>query len=120
MRKALVVGIDYYENINPLKGCVNDAHSIKDVLERNDDGTKNFEVKCLTAISPTDDVTKRGLKEQIIELFKDNNDEVALFYFSGHGHLEETGGYLVTSDTKDGDDGLPMIEILTIANKSRI
>jgi hypothetical protein len=45
MRKALVVGIDYYDSIVPLFGCVNDAHSVKAVLERNSDGTVNFEVK---------------------------------------------------------------------------
>nr|WP_321351878.1 caspase family protein [uncultured Methanoregula sp.] len=119
MRKALVVGIDYYENIQPLNGCVNDAKSIKEVLERNGDGTKNFEVKCLVSTTKHDPVTKRNLKDDITDLFKDNNDEVALFYFSGHGHLEATGGYLVTSDAKDGDDGFSMSELLTLANNSR-
>lgn len=118
MRKALVVGIDYYEKVHPLNGCVNDANSIKEVLERNGDGTKNFEVKCLTATDPKNGVTKRILKDNINALFKDNNDEIALFYFSGHGYLEETGGFLVTSDTEYGDDGLAMSEILSMANKS--
>ena len=118
MRKALVVGIDYYEKINCLKGCVNDAISIKNVLERNGDGTKNCEIKCLTATSSTDVVTKRILKDHVIELFKDNNEQIALFYFSGHGYLDKTGGYLVTSDIEDGDDGLAMSEILTIASQS--
>ena len=39
MRKALCVGIDSYENINDLHGCVNDANSVKAALERNGDGT---------------------------------------------------------------------------------
>lgn len=34
MRKALVVGIDYYDRINQLYGCVNDAYAIKAVLDR--------------------------------------------------------------------------------------
>ena len=43
MRKALVVGIDYYESINSLHGCVNDAYAVKAVLDRHSDGTKNFD-----------------------------------------------------------------------------
>lgn len=42
MRKALIVGIDYYVSIKPLSGAVNDAYSVKAVLERNADGTLNF------------------------------------------------------------------------------
>jgi hypothetical protein len=37
MRKALVVGIDYYDNVPLLYGCVNDAYSVKSVLDRNAD-----------------------------------------------------------------------------------
>ena len=44
MRKALIVGIDYYAHANRLGGCVNDAYSVRQVLERHGDGTKNFDV----------------------------------------------------------------------------
>ena len=120
MRKALVIGIDYYENITPLSGCVNDANSVKTVLERNSDGTKNFDVKLLTATSSSNNVTKKTLKDSVIELFKDNNDEIALFYFSGHGYLDDnTGGYLITSDTYSGDDGLAMADLHQLAERSQ-
>ena len=49
MRKALVVGIDYYAKVGSLHGCVNDAHSVKAVLERNSDGDVNFGVELVTA-----------------------------------------------------------------------
>ena len=42
-KKALVVGIDEYPD-NPLCGCVNDAKEVASLLERNADGTKNFDV----------------------------------------------------------------------------
>ena len=42
MRKALIVGIDHYEHIGCLKGCVNDANSVKAMFERHADGTINF------------------------------------------------------------------------------
>lgn len=51
MKKALCIGIDSYESLNDLHGCVNDANEVKIVLERNGDGTKNFDVKLLTATS---------------------------------------------------------------------
>jgi hypothetical protein len=118
MKKALVVGIDHYVNVSGLFGCVNDAHSVKSVLERNSDGTVNFAVKLLTGTGPTDIVLRSELKEQIRELFA-NDSETTLFYFAGHGHIETTGGYLITSDSQTGDDGVPLSEVLTLANKSQ-
>jgi hypothetical protein len=118
MRKALVVGIDHYSKIPALFGCVNDAHSVKTVIERHSDGTVNFGVKLLSGTGPTDLVTRTELKEGVRELFADDS-EIALFYFAGHGHLETTGGYLCASDSTTGDDGLALFEVLTLANKSK-
>lgn len=117
MRKALIVGIDYYSNVSELFGCVNDAYSVKSVLERHSDGTINFSTKLEVASSDKTSITRRELKELCTELFKDDSD-VALFYFSGHGYVENTGGYLITSECVDGDDGFPMTELLQIANES--
>lgn len=47
MRKALCVGIDSYQHATDLHGCVNDANSVKAVLERNGDGSLNFDVKLM-------------------------------------------------------------------------
>lgn len=117
MRKALIVGVDYYEKVNPLSGCVNDAYSVKSVLDRNSDGTINFGTKLKVATNKTSAIIRKQLKELVAELFKDDND-VALFYFSGHGYVENTGGYLITSECHDGDDGFALTELLQIANES--
>lgn len=117
MRKALVVGIDYYENGSFLYGCVNDAHNIRTVLERNSDGTKNFDVYFFTATSKESAITRKQLKNKIEELYRDKS-EIALIYFAGHGHIESTGGYIMTSECNDGDDGLPMNDLLKLANDS--
>lgn len=117
MRKALVVGIDYYKRISALHGCVNDAHSVKSVIERNSDGTVNFGVKLLSGTGPTDVVDRAELKAAVRELFA-GDSEIALFYFAGHGHIESTGGYLCGSDCASGDDGLALGEVMTIANGS--
>lgn len=117
MRKALIVGIDYYENGNPLFGCVNDAHRVNAVLERDSDGTKNFGTKLCVASNSSTLMKRKELKDLIVELFRDDS-EIALLYFSGHGHIESTGGYLITSECETGDQGFPMSELLDIANKS--
>lgn len=117
MRKALIVGVDHYDSISNLYGCVNDAYSVKSVLERHGDGSLNFGIKLITATNESSKITRKELKTQVTELFKDDSD-IALFYFAGHGYIESTGGYLITSECEDGDDGLPLDELLTIANGS--
>lgn len=117
-RKALVVGIDGYQNVSPLYGCVNDAYAVKNVLERHSDGTINFAVALLTSTTVSNPVTRRELKDMVTELFKDDS-EIALFYFAGHGHIESTGGYLLTSECLAGDDGFSLSELLNIANESK-
>ncbi len=119
MRKALVVGIDHYNEdaVSNLSGCVNDAHAVKAVLDRHSDGTVNFGVNLMAATSEDSSIKRKTLKDQVVELFKDDST-IALFYFAGHGYIESSGGYLITSECKDGDDGLPMNELLKIANDS--
>jgi hypothetical protein len=118
MRKALIVGIDYYSSIPSLYGCVNDANAVKSVLERHGDGSLNFGIKLLCSTGPNNGVGKRTLKAAIEELFL-SKYEVALFYFSGHGYISATGGYLLTSDCESGDEGIPLFEILTRAHAAQ-
>ena len=118
MRKALVVGINYYADGSPLFGCVDDAHSVKAILERHGDGSVNFDVRLFTGTGPTDVVSRSDLKDHIAELFKDDSD-IALFYFAGHGHIEVTGGYLLASDSRRGDEGVSLADVLLYANNSK-
>lgn len=117
MRRALIVGIDYYEYTNPLFGCVNDAHSVKSVLERHDGGSINFDCKLLTGTNNNDLIDRNKLKDSIEELFRQDAD-VALFYFAGHGHIEPSGGYILAGDAKRGDEGVCLSDILNYANAS--
>lgn len=119
MRRALVVGIDHYDSITSLYGAVDDAHSVKVMLERHADASVNFGVQMISGTGPRDRVKRQDLKERIRELFA-GDGEIALLYFAGHGHLEVTGGYLCASDCQTGDDGVPLAEIMTLATKSRI
>src|SRR5258708_37765800 len=108
MRKALIVGIDHYEHQRPLSGCASDAHAVNSILERHADGTTNFVTpRLLTATVSANTVEKAELKDAVRELFAGDSD-IALFYFSGHGYVEDTGGFLCATDSKTGDDGLSL------------
>lgn len=112
MRKALVVGIDNYSQC-PLRGCCNDADEVAKLLSCNDGGSPNFAVKLQKNIS-----TKAILRKHIEECFSGDAD-VALFYYSGHGHIDNVGGYLVTPDFTNYDYGVSLQDVLNIANASR-
>jgi hypothetical protein len=117
MRIALIVGINYYAHGSPLFGCVDDAHAVKAILERHDGGAVNFDCRLLTGTGPSDRVDRSELKDRIEELFK-TDANIALFYFAGHGHIEASGGYLLATDSKRGDEGVSLSEILNCANAS--
>jgi len=117
MRIALIVGINYYDHGGPLFGCVDDAHAVKAVLERNDGGAVNFDCMLETGTGPNERVNRGDLKDKIEKLFN-TEAEIALFYFAGHGHIEVTGGYLLATDSRRGDEGVSLSEILTLANGS--
>lgn len=109
MRKALVIGIDEYPTL-PLNGCVNDAIAVSELLRVNGDGSPNFDVSLQLDVK-----TKAELRGMIDDLFSGDAD-VALLYFSGHGSDQ---GYLVTPDFQRNDLGIPMSELLAMANNSK-
>ena len=102
---------------SPLKGCVNDAKAMMGMLQKNADGSKNFETKLL--VDSNKKLNKSYLMKQLERLFSREVD-TALFYFSGHGAIDIVGGYLVTSDYQNHNLGLSMNEILSLATKSTI
>lgn len=112
MRKALVIGINDYPR-SPLKGCINDAKAVCEVLKENENGTRNFDV-----VFEEDVKTKGELLSSIDSLFK-GKSEIALLYFSGHGFIDERGGFLVTPDFSEYDYGVSMSDILSYANMSK-
>lgn len=118
MRKALIVGIDYYARISSLSGAVNDAYRVSVALERNADGTLNFpQPKLMVGTSPSTAMTRTQLREAVEELFRDDA-EIALFYFAGHGYIDGTGGFLCASDCEAGHDGLSLADVMAFANSS--
>lgn len=110
MKRALLVGIDVYDNFDPLGGCVNDVIALLPLLARNEDASPNF--KCVALVSSdAERVTRRRLLEAVDALFAPGAD-VALLYFAGHGKSETSDVVLVTEDGNKRDSGVSMAEIL--------
>jgi len=84
---ALLVGIDQYPApVNPLRGCVNDIQRVKTLLEERVSGAGDQ----LKPLVLTDD---KATRQAIIDGFRDHlgqagQNDVALFYYSGHGSQE--------------------------------
>lgn len=114
VKLALLVGIDDYPTA-PLAGCINDATRMYDLLHRHHDDSPNFE--CRKLLAPDEKVTRSTLKQAVEKLFERQAD-VALFFFAGHGTVNNLGGYLVTQDARKYDEGLSMADVLTMANNS--
>ena len=111
MKKALILGLNKYPDCE-LQWCDNDAIAMNNLIESNGDGSPNFDVKLIT-----DTCSKECLQENIKALFNDEAD-VALLYFSGHG-ADADGGYLVTTDFSSSCFGVKMTDILEWANASK-
>jgi hypothetical protein len=118
MRKALIVGLDYYHDLTPLSGCVNDANAVAGVLARHANDATNFTTpKVLTSDGAHNAINRDVLRDSIEALFKDDS-EIALLYFAGHGYVDETGGFLCASDCRNGHDGLALGDVMTFARLS--
>lgn len=115
-RKALLIGIDRYDNFRHLSGCVADATKMSELLAENEDGGTNYDCHVLTTAGSTA-ITRETLRTEWRNLFQ-HFDGDALFYFSGHGFPSDTGGFLVTQDGTSLDPGLPMSELMQLANQS--
>ncbi len=118
MRKALVVGLDYYSDFDVLHGCVHDSVAVKEKLARHANGEVNFSIKHLTATDADKPVDRRALRAEIVELFQ-GKGEVALFYFAGHGDIDSTGGFICSSECQEGPDGVSLSDIMKLANQSK-
>lgn len=119
LRKALLVGVNYYDDKSwRLKGSVRDANQLEAVLGRHGDGSINFTCELLTAGSKDEALRADELREKMVELFADPN-ECVLFYFSGHGYVGPSGGYLLTSESKSPTAGVSMHELSQLAAQSK-
>jgi len=96
MKRALLIGIDDYDNFSDLTGCVTDAKKMRDMLKFNEDGTTNYDCRLITSRDPKP-ITGEFITTVLDELFYDFTGEI-LVYFSGHGAQKHTGNQIATQN----------------------
>src|SRR5262245_38391576 len=105
IKRALLVGIDAYDNVSNLGGCVNDVAALLPLVSSNEDDSPNFH--CQTRTSSSQRIERRTLLEAVDSLLAPGAD-VALFYFAGHGAGASNDVVLYTQEGKKGDQGLAL------------
>jgi hypothetical protein len=117
MKRALLVGVDDYNNFSRLGGCVNDVKAIHPLLASNEDGSPNF--ACQTRTTVDDPVTRDGLLGNFDALLAGGAD-VALAYFAGHGYPRDSDVVLVTTDGTEATPGVALSELLAKVSVSPV
>ena len=121
-KRALLIGVSRYESglLEDLPGCVLDVAEMQRVLSRhaNANQDKNFDCRILTSANGAPPVSRVTLRKKLQDTFDAYEDEI-LIYFSGHGLLDYSGGFIVAEDGVPGDPGIPMMEIHQMAHKSK-
>jgi hypothetical protein len=112
-RRALLIGIDEYDHIDPLQGAANDAKSLVPLLERHADDSKNYFCDVFTPR-----LTRADLRKHMRGLFENFEGDI-LFYFAGHGTPTQLGGYLCASNSEEYEEGVAMSDLLQLANQSK-
>ncbi|MEK6701931.1 MAG: caspase family protein [Planctomycetota bacterium] len=119
-KKALLIGINSYDQLPTLSACVRDAEAMALALFRHDDGTHEMNYECTVlkdAAANGGRLTRAELRRAITDHFKDFKGDT-LLYFSGHATLTPTGGFLAARDSEKNDPGVAMHEVMTLATKA--
>jgi uncharacterized caspase-like protein len=119
MKRALLVGIDFYDRYNALSGCANDATALHPLLARNEDISVNLECRIAAATDPDTGVSRDDLISMVDALLAPGA-EFALLYFAGHGAPAHGDVALVTTDGTDNTPGVLFSEILERIGRSPI
>lgn len=117
MKRALLIGIDKYEHLGDVKGCVDDAKALVPLLARHWDGSSNFDCRVLR--SDRDKVTRTEMILAIDKLLAPGAD-VAVFYFAGHGVGAPNDVSLASTDGDGVEPGVPLSLLLGKAQNSEV
>ena len=117
MKRALLIGIDTYDNFSSLTGCVNDVKALRPLLAQHEDASPNF--NCLAFQSDGVRVDRRCMIENVDALLSPGAD-VALLYFAGHGVSAENDVVLVSQDGINGDEGVSLSSVLARIQRSTV
>ena len=115
-RVALVVGNDDYEGVSRLENAVNDARSVSAALE--DVGF---------AVERVENATQEALQRALAAFAGSlRGDDVALFYFAGHGMEVDSVNYLIPTDFDAENaagvrfDAVSAIDVQEVLQRARV
>jgi len=117
MERALLIGIDEYQNFSDLGGCVNDVDALRPLLSRHEDGGTNFECQRRTSLDGP--VTRDRMLSDFDALLAGGAD-VALAYFAGHGAARAEDVVLAASDGTGPTPGVALSELLGKVASSQV
>jgi uncharacterized caspase-like protein len=111
IRRAAVIGINDYADakVEKLSGAVSDATEMRDILT----GQGNFTIDDQHFLTDNK-ATSENIRRAISDVFWKTDEEcdLALFYFSGHGRRDHLGyGYLLAHDA---DHTAPLVKGIRI------
>ena len=118
-KKALLIGINYFNTENVLSGCINDSNNIKRFLLKHN----YFRESEITMMNDYQYDDRYPVKKNILKQFKNlvrfanrhKDKQVCLFIsYSGHGYFVEDSN----SDESDGYDEALCPIILTLTGSS--
>lgn len=117
MRMGLAIGLDRYPHLGDLSGCIADALEMHRLLLNNSNGDPNYSCAILTSNTrPALDL--RTLKAKLRDHLEREKVTSAVVYFAGHGSHDGTAAALMTGECQPGDPGLPMADLVGMANRS--
>ncbi len=99
---ALLVGIDDYQDVPKLSGCLKDIEAVYDFLEANFD-RGYLKVRALTNAEATRAAIIDGFRSHLSQA---NADDIALFYFCGHGAQSPTAAEFKAFSPDGKEEGL--------------
>ncbi|MCW5775358.1 MAG: caspase family protein [Phycisphaeraceae bacterium] len=122
-KKALLIGVNSYADaaLPKLSASVRDVEAMAGALARHRDGTDRLNYECTMLRDAAPDgsrLTRAQLRRAITDHFHDFSGDL-LLYYSGHGVLGSTGGFITAYDSERDDPGVPMTEIMTLAKNAR-
>ena len=102
MRFALQIGIDEYQHVTALDGCVQDILDMKPILI-NKFGFPEANIQTLTNKQATHEAIVTAFKTHLIENAKKHPNAIVIFQYSGHGSQ---------TDDENGDENDELDETL--------
>jgi uncharacterized protein YjbI with pentapeptide repeats len=119
-KKALIIGISDYDNLSlpHLEFCKNDGDEMSNFLQ-----SQGYEIPKENKLIGK--INHQIMRNAIIQFFTNENikpKDLLLFYFSGHGLIEDNGdNYLATSEAdpdRPYESAIPFDELTKMANRS--